>query len=60
MPKYASNSDSVKIRSTFESISAQLAKDNKKFQYKLIQKGARSSIFGFVIDWLVHSEITNR
>ncbi len=57
MSKYASNSDSVKIRSTFESIPAQLAKDNKKFQYKIIQKGARSSIFGFAIDWLTHSGI---
>lgn len=39
MAKYASNTDSVKIRACYNSIPAQLAKDNKKFQYKVVQKG---------------------
>jgi len=52
MAKYASNTDSVKIRACYNSIPAQLAKDNKKFQYKVVQKGGSSSLFGASIDWL--------
>ena len=52
MAKYASNADSVKIRSAFNSIPVQLAKDNKKFQYKLAQRGGTATIFGSAIDWL--------
>lgn len=40
MAKYASNSEAVKIRACYNSIPAQLAKDNKKFQYKVVQKVA--------------------
>ncbi len=52
MAKYASNADSVKIRAAYQSIPNQLAKDNKKFQYKLAQKGGTANIFGSAIDWL--------
>lgn len=52
MAKYATNTESVKIRACYNSIPAQLAKDNKKFQYKVVQKGGSSSIFGPSLDWL--------
>ncbi|MDR2712430.1 MAG: ATP-binding protein [Clostridiales bacterium] len=52
MAKYATNSESVKIRAAYDSIPVQLAKDNKKFQYKLAQKGGTATIFGPSIDWL--------
>ncbi|MBR6599958.1 MAG: ATP-binding protein [Oscillospiraceae bacterium] len=52
MAKYASNTESVKIRACYNSIPAQLAKDNKKFQYKVVQKGGSSSIFGASLEWL--------
>ncbi|NLP48646.1 MAG: ATP-binding protein [Clostridiales bacterium] len=52
MAKYASNTESVKIRAAYNSIPAQLAKENKKFQYKLAQKGGTANIFGPAIDWL--------
>ncbi|MDD2621334.1 MAG: ATP-binding protein [Syntrophomonadaceae bacterium] len=52
MAKYSSNSDSVKIRACYSSIPSQLAKDNKKFQYKVVQKGGSSSLFGASIEWL--------
>lgn len=35
----------------------QLAKDNKKFQYKVIAKGGRASLFGASIDWLLAAGI---
>lgn len=52
MAKYASNTDSVKIRACYQSIPAQLAKENKKFQYKVVQKGGTAGIFGVSIEWL--------
>ena len=52
MAKYASVAESVKIRAAYNSIPVQLAKDNKKFQYKLAQKGGTATIFGSAIDWL--------
>jgi len=52
MAKYASNADSVKIRSAYNSIPVQLVKENKKFQYKLAKRGGTSTVFGAAIDWL--------
>ena len=52
MAKYATNAESVKIRAAYHSIPVQLAKENKKFQYKLAQRGGTSTIFGSAIDWL--------
>jgi predicted AAA+ superfamily ATPase len=57
MAKYASHSDSVKIRACFNSIPAQLAKENKKFQYKVVQRGGSAAIFGTAIDWLTQSGV---
>jgi predicted AAA+ superfamily ATPase len=52
MAKYAANVESVKIRAAYNSIPVQLAKENKKFQYKLAQRGGTAVIFGAAIDWL--------
>ncbi len=52
MAKYADNSESVKIRACYNSIPAQLAKDNRKFQYKVVQRGGSSALFGTSIEWL--------
>lgn len=60
MTKYADNSLSNKIISAFDSIPMQLAKDNEKFQYKVISKGGSSGIFGDAIAWLKNSGIVNK
>ena len=52
MSKYTSNTESVKIRAAYNSIPNQLAKDNKKYQYKVVQKGGNASMFGEAIEWL--------
>ena len=52
--------ESNKVLAAFNSIPVQLAKDNKKFQYKLIKKGGSSSIFGDAINWLVNAGIVNK
>ncbi len=57
MAKYALPVDTVKIMSTYHSVPAQLAKENKKFQYKYIKSGARSQQYETAIDWLCASGI---
>ena len=52
MAKYASASTSVKIRACYNSIPVQLAKENTKFQYKIVQRGGSATLFGESIDWL--------
>lgn len=39
MTKYADKSDTIRIFEAYDSLPAQLAKDTKKFQYKLIKSG---------------------
>ena len=60
MTKYADNSLSNRIISAFDSIPVQLAKDNQKFQYKVISRGGTSSIFGEAILWLKTSGKVNQ
>lgn len=60
MTKYADNRLSNKILASFDSIPVQLAKDNKKFQYKVVSKGGSSSIFGEAITWLKNSGIVTQ
>ncbi len=60
MTKYADNSLSNRIISAFDSIPVQLAKDNQKFQYKVISKGGTSGIFGEAVLWLKNSGIVNQ
>lgn len=52
MAKYATRAEAVRHESTYRSVPSQLAKENKKFQYKLIGSGARSRQYEDSIDWL--------
>ncbi len=60
MVKYADNADKSRIRECFESIPKQLAKENKKFQYSIVQKGGRSSQYIGSIQWLEDAGIVKR
>ena len=55
MSKYASASDKVKTHDCLQSIPSQLAKENKKFQYKLIQSGGNARHFETSLQWLKDS-----
>lgn len=57
MAKYATPSETVKIRACYDSIPAQLAKENKKFHYKVVQRGGSATLFGASIDWLVQAGV---
>lgn len=52
MAKYASKTERVKVHECFKSIPNQLAKENKKFQYKLVQKGYGSRHYEGSLQWL--------
>lgn len=60
MAKYATSSETTKIMAVYNIISAQLAKENKKFQYKLIKSGARAYEYENAINWLNASGIINQ
>lgn len=57
MAKYATANETTKIMAAFNSIPAQLAKENKKFQYKLIKSGARAYDYETPLDWLKASGV---
>ena len=52
MAKYATPLETAKIMAAFASLPAQLAKENRKFQYKIIKSGARAYDFEAPLDWL--------
>ena len=53
MNKYTLNkNESVKIEKVYLSIPKELAKENKKFQYKLIEESASKRKFETALDWL--------
>lgn len=60
MAKYARDGEAVKIFEAYDSLPTQLARDHKKFQYKLIKSGARASQYGASIDWLVRAGIVHK
>ncbi|MCL2031731.1 MAG: ATP-binding protein [Methanomassiliicoccaceae archaeon] len=50
--RYLSEPEKVKATHCYESIPSQLAKENKKFQYSKVEKGARASKYENSLDWL--------
>ncbi len=57
MAKYATPNKTTKIMAAFNSFPAQLAKDNRKFQYKVIKSGARAYEYETPLDWLKASGV---
>ncbi|MBP2639071.1 MAG: hypothetical protein H6Q66_22 [Firmicutes bacterium] len=57
MAKYASPMETTRIMAAFASMPAQLAKDNHKFQYKIIKSGARAYEYEAPLDWLKASGV---
>ena len=57
--KYAQGLDQAKIINVYRSVPAQLAKENKKFQYSLVEKGGRSKDYMGCIDWLSDAGLIN-
>lgn len=60
MAKYASLQETTKIMAAWSSVPAQLAKENQKFQYKVIKSGARAYEYETPLEWLKAAGIINR
>ena len=52
MMKYAPDRDKVRIRKCYRSIPKQLAKENKKFQYSVVERGARRKDYDSCLSWI--------
>ena len=55
--RYAANVDKPKIRALYLSIPAHLARENKKFKFSEIERGASNRKFGHCVDWLRESSL---
>lgn len=55
--KYAEGLDQTKIISVYRSIPAQLARENKKFQFNKVNKNSRSREYAGCIEWLVDAGV---
>ena len=60
MGKYNKQSEIPKTKLVYSNISVQLAKGNKKFQYKYIKPGSRASEFEGAIEWVCLAGIASR
>ena len=60
MIKYARIEDKPRIRECFDSIPAQLARENKKFVYSIIQPNARSKQYRGSLQWIEDAGIIRR
>lgn len=60
MVKYVDTKDKTKIKECFKSIPYQLAKENKKFQYKVVKKNGTKKEFIGSIEWLEEFGIIKR
>lgn len=58
MSKYQGSSNEIKkTRLTYNTIAVQLSKKNKRFQFKIIKKGARAAEYENAIQWLVTAHL---
>lgn len=60
MGKYNKESEIPKTKIVYKNISTQLAKENKKFQYKYVKSGGRANEFEGAIEWLCLSGIAGQ
>lgn len=58
--KYAPTTEKPKIRACYLSIPRQLAKENTKFKYSVVERGGSSRKFSSAVDWLCESALVFR
>ena len=58
--KHAKGQEKIKVRKCYDSIPKQLAKEYKKFQYSVVEKGKTSKKYGGSIKWLCDSSLVNK
>ena len=58
--KYAEGLDPVRIQAVFDSIPRQLAKDNHKFQWAVVRKGAGNKDYWGCVEWLEDAGVVEK
>lgn len=58
--KHAKGQEKIKVRQCYDSIPKQLAKEYKKFQYSVVEKGKTSKKYGGSIKWLCDLSLVNK
>ena len=58
--KYAEGIDPVRIQAVFDSIPVHLAKENRKFQWASVSKGATRKDFWGCVEWLEDAGVVNK
>ncbi|MDR1418347.1 MAG: ATP-binding protein [Endomicrobium sp.] len=58
--KHIPSSNIGKVTQLWNSIPAQLAKENKKFVYKEVQKGANANTYELSLEWLIRCGLVHR
>lgn len=58
--KHAPSGDIPRIAAIWNSIPSQLAKENRKFLYKVVKSGARAREYEDALLWLQHTGLVNR
>ena len=58
--KHATATESIRIGQVLQSLPSQLAKENKKFIYNVLKKGARATEYELAIQWLIDAGIVHK
>ncbi len=58
--KHTSPTESMRIGQVLHSLPSQLAKENKKFIYNVLKKGARATEYELAIQWLIDAGIVHK
>lgn len=58
--KYTTKSQSLKNKEIWDSLPSQISKENKKFKYADIKKGARTNMYELSIEWLKNAGIIHQ
>lgn len=58
--KYSEGLDPVRIQAVFDSIPVHLAKENRKFQWSSVSKGATRKDFWGCVEWLEDAGVVNK
>lgn len=58
--KHTTATESMRIGQVLQSLPSQLAKENKKFIYNVLKKGARAAKYELAIQWLIDAGIVHK
>ena len=58
--KHTTSTESMRIGQVLQSLPSQLAKENKKFVYNVLKKGARAAEYELAIQWLIDAGIVHK